>query len=136
MPALPEVTLAPVPPSESFVHVVSNPVPNEHVRLSTHAILMRSEEQCIAAVHVGVPVRQMRIGETTLTNPHILRQGSKISKAYETSLFYPERPPKLVHRFPPVTVRSETPEGETVETTYEGGEGHCVLHMMNQVKFY
>lgn len=135
MPVL-ELPLEPlsVATSESFHHVVSNPVPNDKVRRSTHARLMRSEEECIAAVHLGLPVQQMRVGNMTLTNPVVVRQGSHISKAYETSLFYPERPSKLIHRYLPVTVRFYNIEGDHVEETYDGKDGHCVLHMLNQFR--
>lgn len=130
---IPSATVT-IVPSESFVHIVSKPVPNADVRRKTHQLFQTAEttEDCLAAVHLGVPVRMMRVGTETLVNPSLVRQGSTISKAYETSAFYPERPSKLVHRFIPVTLRYEDDDGRPQEKTFEGGDAHCVLHMLAQ----
>jgi peptide deformylase len=86
---------------------------------------------CLAAIHIGIPLRIAVVGEEVLINPTIEHQGSSISRAYETSAFFPEREPVMVTRFTPVTLKFRDLGGERVET-FRGVHAHCALHMLNQ----
>ena len=88
--------------------------------------------ECLAAVHIGVPIQVLRLANTTLVNPIVTEHGTTLSKAYETSAFYPERAAVLVSRFVPVTLASLDLEGLPREEAFHGTDAHCVLHLLNQ----
>ena len=92
---------------------------------------------CLAAVHVGVPVRVAWVhnGSWIFINPVAVTVGSRVSRAYETSAFYPGKPPVKKTRFFPVSVRAGTvasPTTRTLVDVTDRGDAHCVLHLLDQ----
>ena len=93
---------------------------------------------CLAAVHVGIPVRVGLARNATwiMVNPVATEIGSRVSRAYETSAFYPGRQPVRKTRFYPVTVKAGTvraPMDRRADTEVtDRGDAHCVLHLLDQ----
>jgi len=120
-----------------YIHMPSREVFNiDHKTVAAVARLRRNMDargfQCLAAVHIGIPLRIITVGPRTLINPQITHQGNTISRAHETSAFHPERPPIVVTRFTPVTLTFMDEGAGSKTETFEGVTAHCVLHMLNQ----
>ena len=131
----------PEPPPEAAVDisvyksVVSRPV----TKFPVDASLLRASAKtqnydCLAAVHVGIPERVIVIGDAVLVNPAIQRQGSRLSRAYETNAFFMELPARLVSRFLPVTLKYQDAAGQPGVGLYDGSEGHCALGLLQQLE--
>ena len=97
---------------------------------------------CLAAVHVGVPVRVglARNGTWILVNPRVVDVGPRLSKGHERSAFYPHEPPCRMRRFWPVTVvhdrwdNDDDDDDLTSMTTVvrDRATVHCVMHLLDQ----
>jgi len=108
---------------------------NALVAETSQRLIYAMEEQhfeCLAAVHLGVPIQLIRLTNATLLNPSIIEHGTTLSKAYETSAFFPERKAILVTRFVPIVVEYLSLAGTLEEVTLYSTQAHCVLHLMNQ----
>jgi len=90
--------------------------------------LAKEKVVCLAAIHLGIPLRIVLIGEEVYINPKMISQGKKISKGYESSLFFPMREAKMMVRYLPIQIR--TKKGEE---TMMGWKGHCMINLMDQM---
>ena len=77
----------------------------QSVLTKIHETKVEQNYYCLSAIHVGVPLRIMVIGKEEYMNPTLIKVGKKISKAYESSAFFPEKNPKEMTRFLPVTFK-------------------------------
>ena len=111
---------------------LQTPSVRAHVRTvvaTLYAQMRRHNFTCMAAVHIGEPIQVMVVApNTTLINPVAVRTGSQLSKALETSLFYPKRPPKRVKRYVPVTVHNTS----GTDTVFRGMRAHCLLNLLDE----
>jgi len=125
--------------STVYSHMKSNKVQHidDYIKQTIEKIQTTMEEKeykCLAAIHVGIPMAIVQVDTDTFINPNIVLQGSSVSKAYETSAFYPEREAVLMTRFVPVELEGLDIEGKKVKKTFNKAMAHCVLHMMNQLE--
>ena len=122
-----------------FSSMVARPSsPLDPRRIETLELLQRAMKEqnytCLSAIHLGIPVRILRLNTTIMINPTILSQGPEVSKAHETSAFFPEREAMFITRFIPVLVEFSTPQEEIKRSRLIGADAHCVLHMINQFR--
>lgn len=118
-----------------YAHMPSSPVRPDYNVTALVTTLYRTQRRhnlsCLAAVHVGVPLRVAVVeGRWTLVNPRVVALGHRPSHARETSAFAPHRPPCRVTRFVPVTVWNAVDETTTV--VRDRATAHCVLHVLDQ----
>ena len=143
-PPVSETTLPPLPsPAELaplYAHMPSIAVSPDTDLTPVWRDLARQQKAlnmtCLAAIHVGVPLRVAvvpRVHNHTvvrLVNPVLVAgvgQG-RLSAAYETSAFWPDRRAVRVERAVPVTVRDAYATEHVFETREEA---HCVLHCLD-----
>ena len=122
-----------------YAHIKSRPVDHidDHIREISVSLLksiQKNDYECLAAIHLSIPMRMIQTNTMTLLNPSIESQGSETSQAYETSAFYPNREPILMTRFVPVVFSYQTMEGvEGLFKPKDVSMTHCLLHMLNQL---
>jgi peptide deformylase len=122
-----------------YAHIKSRPIDHidDHIREiseSLQHVIQKHDYECLAAIHISIPMRLIQTKSITLLNPSIVSQGSETSQAYETSAFFPNRPPVLMTRFVPVVLSYQNMDG--VDTTLRPNNAslaHCLLHMLNQL---
>jgi peptide deformylase len=117
--------------------MVSKPV--RHLDLFVNDTLKHLEQvrvqynyTCLAAIHIGIPIRVFSLHGVFFINPRLQSHGQAISKARESSAFWPQRPPVIVTRYLPVTISSDHHEGVYMSRT--SVEGHCILHILDQMR--
>ena len=123
--------------SSQYVSLLSQPVQKQSHYLEVCVETMikfakENEYECLAAIHVGIPLKILLLEGKIYFNPKIMKQGSDISKAYETSAFFPEREALEVTRFLPITVEFLNTNFSLHQATFNGVSAHCVLHIINQ----
>ena len=92
--------------------------------------MLKNNYTCLAAIHVGIPLNIFIMNNETFINTHLIKQGNQISKAYETSAFFPKKTPKLMTRLIPITIT----EKERGRGTFpDASDAHCIMHMMEQM---
>tara|TARA_B100001123_G_scaffold393232_1_gene473066 strand:- start:141 stop:746 length:606 start_codon:yes stop_codon:yes gene_type:complete len=119
-----------------YAHMPSAPVDASTDLSTVWATMRRTMRElnvtCLAAVHVGFPLRAVIVGgNTQLVNPARISGvgGETVSAGYETSVFYPDLPPVRMLREVPVAVRHDG--GQHVFDDREAA--HCVHHMLDQI---
>ena len=135
-PELPlETVVEVVETREIYSTMISQKVEDEEEKYIQQTIdqmnLKKEKEgvQCLAAIHIGIPLQIIQIGETVYINPKKLGQGKKISQAYESSLFFPNREPKKMLRYLPIHI--ETEKGDEF---LNGWRGHCMINLLDQME--
>lgn len=123
--------------SSVYIHVKSQPV--REITASTldtidalRSVVALEGYVCLAAVHLGTPARIVVGAGRVFINPTLVDQGSTLSKARESSAFYPKRPPVLMTRFVPVTIAYMDEHSTALKASFDGPMAHCILHTMDQ----
>ena len=106
------------------------------VRDMRRAMLAFNVSFCLAAIHIGVPLRVGIVGpenaddeHTVLVNPVLVQDSGldKMSTAKEDSPFWPDKPPMMMRRAFPVTVRDR----DAFHLFTDRAQAHCVHHLLD-----
>jgi hypothetical protein len=84
-------------------------------------------------VHLGQPLRIFTIADKVFINPVLLSTGNILSKALESSPFYPDTKPVKMKRYIPVTIRNGSDDAGQRHTYHDTAKAHCVLAMLEQL---